>query len=284
MRGTTDLARDARSSRAPAPILKWVGGKRQLVPEILKAFGGRRLDHYFEPFVGGGAVFFALVERDLVCRAVLSDTNAELITTYRAVQREVDRVIAILAEHRNTRDHYYAVRDRDPAALSPAERAARMLYLNRTCFNGLYRVNARGQFNVSFGRYVNPTICDADGLRAAARALARAELRICDYSVALDDVRAGDHAYCDPPYVPLSPTASFTQYTPDGFSALDHMKLRDFARLLKGRRASVVLSNSDTPIVRELYCLGFSLREVKAARAVNCRADRRGAVSELLIT
>lgn len=270
-------------SRPPAPFLKWVGGKRQLVPQILQALGPTHLGTYVEPFVGGGAIFFALAERNHIWRAVLSDTNDELMTAYLSVRDEVAHVIAALRSHRNDPDHFYAVREIDPATLSPAERAARLIFLNRTCFNGLYRVNAKGLFNVSFGRYVNPTICDAEGLEAASRALRHAELRTCDFAVALADARSMDVAYCDPPYVPLSATSSFTSYTRNRFASDDQVRLRDLALAAKQRGVRVVLSNSAAPIVRERYRDGFTCTEVLAPRAVNCRADRRRAITELLI-
>lgn len=271
-------------TRAPAPFLKWVGGKRQLVPQILAKLGPTYLGTYLEPFVGGGAVFFALAERNRVWRAVLSDTNDELMTAYRSVRDEVELVIAKLRTYENHPDHFYAVREQDPAKLLPAERAARLIFLKRTCFNGLYRVNAKGRFNVSFGRYANPTLCDADGLRAASRALRCADLRACDFAISLEEARAGDVAYCDPPYVPLSATSSFTSYTRDGFASGDQVRLRDLARAAKMRGVHVVLSNSGAPLVRELYRDGFTCTEILATRAVNCRADRRGAITELLIT
>lgn len=281
---TQALVAPANEARTPAPFVKWVGGKRQLATQILAALGSTNLGTYFEPFVGGGAVFFALAARNLVWRSVLSDSNEELMIAYCAVRDEVGRVIAALRAHCNTPDQFYAVREVDPESLSPAERAARLIFLNRTCFNGLYRVNAKGRFNVSFGRYVNPTICDAGGLEAASRVLRHAELRACDFAVALADARAKDLAYCDPPYVPLSVTSSFTSYTRDGFSSADQVRLRDAARLAKRRDVRVVLSNSSAPLVRELYVDGFNCAEVSATRAVNCRADRRGAVTELLIS
>ncbi|MFI5299339.1 MAG: DNA adenine methylase [Polyangiales bacterium] len=279
--GADDASRVA--TRAPAPFLKWVGGKRQLVPRILGALSTACAATYYEPFVGGGAVFFALVERQRVWRAVLSDVNGELILTYRAVRDEVDAVIAKLRTHVNDRDHFYAVRAQEPATLSPAERAARLIFLNRTCFNGLYRVNVAGRFNVSFGRYVNPNLCDVDGLHAASRALRCADLRTCDFAETLAATTAHDVSYCDPPYVPLSATSSFTSYASGGFTPADQRRLRDAARDTKARGVRIVLSNSSAPLVRELYRADFTCVEVAATRAVNCRSDRRGAVSELLI-
>jgi DNA adenine methylase len=269
--------------REPAPFLKWVGGKRQLLPVILKALPQRHVRLYTEPFLGGGAIFFELARLGRIDRAVLCDTNAELIETYRAVKETPEDVIHALGDHRNLEKHYYAVRALDPALLSPPERAARAIYLNRCGYNGLYRVNLTGKFNVPFGRYANPTICDAEGLRAASRALQRAELIVGDFSAPVAKLRRGDLAYFDPPYVPLSVTSSFTAYTRDGFTLDDQRRLRDQALVLKRRGVSVLLSNSSAPSVYELYRGDFTCTKVAARRMVNCNGDGRGRINELLI-
>ena len=206
------------------PFLKWAGGKTQLLPDLLR-HAPPQFDCYYEPFLGGGALFFALQTRHAVactlCAGaqgkrrlwVLSDSNAGLIEAYQVVQREVEALIARLRRYRATRETFYRIRAQDPGVLSPVERAARFIYLNRTCYNGLHRVNRHGQFNVPFGRYKNPRICDAASLRAASQALRQATLRAGDFAECAGDARAGDLLYFDPPFDPLSRTASFTSYT-----------------------------------------------------------------------
>ncbi len=262
----------------PRPFLKWAGGKGRLTPQILARFPSR-FGLYHEPFLGGGAVFFALMPP----RAVLSDINSELITTYRVVRDDVRALIADLAARRADRDHFYALRAQNAGSLGELAQAARTIYLNRTCYNGLYRVNSAGQFNVPFGRYANPTICNPENLYAAAEALRNAELRVEDVARVEERAERGDLVYFDPPYVPLSSTASFTAYARDGFGVAAQEALAElFARLAR-RGVHVVLSNSDTPAVRRLY-RGFRIEQVFARRAINSRADRRGPVSEALVT
>ncbi len=278
---------DGASARAiPArPFLKWAGGKRQL----LGAFASRypaSFNHYFEPFVGAGAVFFELVTQGRIgAGATLSDINAELIECYRVVRDDVDALLVLLAAHqeahqRDAKAHYYAVRAEVPS--DPVARAARFLYLNRTCFNGLYRVNARGQFNVPLGRYENPLIFDPDRLIPASRALQGVRIEACDFSRWLDEARPGDFFYLDPPYVPVSRTANFTSYAKQGFGLEDQQRLASFVRALVGRGCHVMLSNSDTPVVRELY-EGLHIERVWARRAINSKTSRRGAVAEVII-
>jgi DNA adenine methylase len=269
--------------REPAPFLKWVGGKRQLLPEILRRVPPGRIRRYAEPFVGGGALFFELVRQGRIESAVLCDTNTDLIFTYRAVKEEPEDVIEALRFHKNTAEHYYEVRALDPEKLSRPERAARTIYLNRCGYNGLYRVNLAGKFNVPFGKYANPAIRDPDGLRAASKALQRADLRVADFEDAVSDLKIGDFGYFDPPYVPLSVTSSFTAYTRDGFTLDDQTRLRDTALALKARGVRVLLSNSSAKIVYDLYRKSFKCREVAATRMINCVGQGRGRIAELLI-
>jgi DNA adenine methylase len=259
------------------PFIKWVGGKRQLLP-ALTAHAPREFGRYHEPFLGGGAFFFHLRP----ARAVLSDTNARLVRTWRGVRDRVEDVIAHLSDWPYDRDFYLSLRERPIDDADDAELAAWFIYLNRTGFNGLYRVNRRNIFNVPFGAYVNPTICDADLLRAASAALAETDLRVEDFSTVLDRAEPGDFVYFDPPYVPLSATSSFTAYTADGFGMAEQARLRDTAAALKARGVRVLLSNSSAPAVHELYA-DFSKTPVAAARAINCDATKRGAVTELLL-
>ncbi len=283
--GTASLAAELSHPSAvsslgvrPRPFLKWAGGKTQLLPQILARFP-KVYRRYHEPFVGGGAVFFGL----LPARAILSDINADLVATYAAIRDDVGAVIAALEEHEVSETHYYAVRAQQPGELTAVAAAARTIYLNRTCFNGLYRVNRRGEFNVPFGRYTNPTVCNSENLRAVSAALARVDLR-CEDALAIGKrAQPGDLVYFDPPYDPVSPTASFTSYAKGGFGKEEQTALAEVFRSLAERGVNVVLSNSDTPFVRKLY-KGFRLEKVFARRAINSRADRRGVVSEVLVS
>jgi len=262
---------------AAGPFLKWAGGKRQLLQQYSPLFPttGRT---YFEPFLGGGAVFFHLQPS----AAVLSDVNEELINAYVVVRDEVDRLIAALRVHRNEKNYYYSVRAWKPETLTPVERAARLIFLNRTCFNGLYRVNRRGQFNVPLGRYSNPTICDQTALRAASLALRGSEICAVDFEEALERARAGDFAYLDPPYNPISATSSFTGYAEESFGEGEQRRLASIYKRMDGRGVMLMLSNSASELVTGLYA-GFRIVEVTAKRAINSRADGRGPISELVI-
>lgn len=270
-----------RRKLGAAPFLKWAGGKGQLLELILGRFPREIEGTYVEPFIGGGAVFFELARTQRIKRARLSDTNAELVATYVAVRDDVEGVIEALGAHTNDEEHFYAVRDLDPAALSPSARAARTIFLNRVGFNGLYRVNSKGRFNVPFGRYKNPKICDAEGLRGASRALAHADIAVADFDETCRDVVAGDVVYLDPPYVPTSKTANFTSYS-GRFDEAEHRRLAATFARLSDLGAFVLLSNSDTPLSRELY-EGFKISTVEATRLINSKVDGRGAVSEVLV-
>ena len=277
-----------------APFLKWAGGKGQLLEQYTPLFPDRSLvKRYFEPFVGSGAVFFHLRKQDFAGQYFLYDVNQELIRVYHAVQDQPDDLIALLAEHRERHghDHYYAVRnlDRDPAWLASAsdvERAARMIYLNKTCFNGLWRVNNSGHFNVPMGRYKNPAILDEPRLRAASAALQGVTLDLRDFRGIVDQAGEGDFVYFDPPYVPLNQTSNFTSYAADDFKEQDQRDLADVFFALHERGCRVMLSNSDSPLVHELYDgrdRRVRVKLVKARRAINTRADRRGAINEVVV-
>lgn len=276
------LAGSAAAERAPVePILKWAGGKARLLPELVARLPGPRqwtTGRYFEPFVGGAAVFLHLRPR----AAVLSDVNPELVHLYTIVRDRVDELIEDLGRHTYERQYYYGVRALDPASLPPIERASRMIFLNRTCFNGLYRVNRRGEFNVPFGRYTNPTLCPADRLRAASRALAGTELRHTDFEGAVAGARRGDFVYFDPPYVPLTRTASFTSYAAQDFGLADQERLATLFTDLGNRGVRCMLSNSDTPIVRDLYA-GHRIDQIMAPRAISRDPENRRPVGELVI-
>jgi DNA adenine methylase len=273
---------DIGIDRAAGPIVKWVGGKGKLLPELARR-APTTFHRYFEPFVGGGALFFHLAPR----AAVLSDTNAELVGCYRAVQSNVEAVVTALARHRerHSEEYFYAVREgwNEGKLRTSAERAAAFIYLNKTCYNGLWRVNSRGLFNVPAGRYVNPGILDAERLRAASSVLRAATLQVAPFEAVLADARRGDFVYFDPPYHPVSATADFTSYTAEGFGTDDQERLAETFARLDDRGCAVMLSNSDTPFTRRLYAR-WRVERVLCARAVNSRADRRGAVGELLVT
>jgi DNA adenine methylase len=263
----------------PVPFVKWAGGKRSIVGE-LRARLPERFHDYWEPFVGGGALFFALHKR--LQRAHLSDSNAELMTAYREVQGRPAELIERLREHagRHCKEYYYTVRAQQETADEVAV-AARLIYLNRTCYNGLYRVNSRGEFNVPFGRYKNPAIADVANVMACSRALEGVELSAYEFSEIKP--RRGDFVYCDPPYHPPN-SGSFTTYTRWNFSENDQVRLAELAAGLRDRGVQVMLSNSSTPFIRQLYSeRRFGMDIVYAPRPINSKAAGRGAIEEFVI-
>jgi len=282
LRERRDL-RPALPDPVASPVIKWVGGKSKLLPELTARLP-ERFERYYEPFAGGAALFFRVAPE----RAVLSDSNPDLIGLYTCLQTDVAGVVRKLAYHRaaHSEAHYYATRtkwnDRELAWTS-ADRAATFIYLNKTCFNGLWRVNRSGAFNVPIGRYTDPPICVPEALHAASAVLARATLRRGDYKAAVADARRGDFVYFDPPYDPVTPTANFTSYTADAFGAEHQRELAATARALVARGCRVMLSNSDTPFIRSLY-KGFAIDRVKCARAINANAAKRGEVDEVIVT
>jgi DNA adenine methylase len=261
------------------PFIKWAGGKSQLLPALSIHFPPReKIVRYFEPFLGGAAVFFHLGH----ARSFLSDSNRDLVELYQVVRQDVEDLIEALRHHINEREYFYNIRSQDPATLTPVQRAARLIYLNKTCFNGLYRVNSRGQFNVPFGRHKNPTICDADGLRAASTALQSADITLGDFETVSECAGRGDFVYFDPPYHPLNKSSSFTSYTAGRFDEVEQRRLAHTFRQLTDRGCFVVMSNSDTPLIRELYA-DFCMHEIQANRAINSKPGGRGKITELLI-
>lgn len=264
------------------PFCKWLGGKSALLHEILPRLP-EKIKTYHEPFIGGGAVFFMLAEQKRFEHASLADINDELINAYACVARDPSKVIGLLKQHVYEEQYYYGIRAQTPQRMGVNERAARFIYLNRTCFNGLYRVNKKGQFNVPFGKYTNPTICDEENLRAVGKVIRATTLATAKFERVLSEAEPGDAAYFDPPYLPVSDTSNFTAYSKGGFTADDHVRLRDVARTLVDRGVHVLLSNSDTPFTRELY-KGFKVEEVQAPRRVNSKGGKRGKVGELLIS
>ena len=263
------------------PIVKWVGGKRQLMFELLKNMP-KSYDRYFEPFIGGGALFFEIQPQN----AYISDMNKELINLYSVVRDNVYELIEDLSKHEVSKEYFLEIRNLDRtekyAKLSNVEKASRFIYLNRTCFNGLYRVNSKGEFNVPFGNYKNPRIIDENNLLNCSELLKKTEIVYADFSEILTKVQKGDFVYFDPPYVPLSETSSFTSYTKDGFDIDMQFKLRDVCDELDSLGVKFMLSNSDTKLVNELY-ENYGIKKVFASRQINANADGRGKITEVIV-
>jgi len=241
-----------------------------------------KVNTYFEPFVGGGAVFFDLLPQ----KAVLSDLNRELIITYNVIKNNVDELIKSLKKYEYTKDYYLKIRAWDVSVLSDLEIASRFIYLNHTCFNGLYRVNSKGGFNVPFGKYKNPLICDEINLRRVSKALENVKIKHQDFKEVLKLAKKGDFIYFDPPYYPVNKTSSFTSYTKEAFLEKEQIELRDVVIELNKRGCFVMLSNSDTPFINQIYSniKGIYINKVKAKRTINSKSSGRGEIYEVLIT
>jgi DNA adenine methylase len=265
------------------PFVKVTGGKRKLVPEILQVLP-LTFGTYHEPFLGGGALFFALKPE----KAILSDLNGKLINVYKVIRNDVDSLIRHLKKYKNSEKFYYKIRARNFDVGTPVERAADYIYCNRTGFNGMFRENRDGQFNIPFGSYANPTICDEVNLRNVSRALKGVTILHESFMKLTDrgakSPKADDLVYFDPPYEPISETSSFVGFTKAGFGREDQIKLRDLALTLKRKGVHVVLSHSSADYIRGLYSSPeFTITEVQAARAVNSDGAGRGKITELLI-
>ena len=262
----------------PRPFLKWAGGKSRLISQY-QCFFPESYDTYYEPFLGGGAIFFHLRPR----QSVLADINADLVNVYTCVRDQVEAVIQGLETHavHHCQDYYYQVRAQVPN--SAVAGAARFIYLNKTCFNGLYRENTQGRFNVPMGRYKNPKICDPELLRAVSQALISAQIDHLAFDAVLGKAHGSqDFVYFDPPYYPLSPTSDFTTYSHGAFTAADQIQLQQVFAILAGRGVKVLLSNSDCPFIRELY-RDFAIHPIQANRAINSNPQKRGKIMEVLI-
>lgn len=265
------------------PFLKWAGGKTQLLPQLAQFYPRKgTVDRYIEPFLGSGAVYFHFKAMVGPKRALLWDNNRELIDSFQAVQASVDQVAKLLRRHQKQhgKDFFLAMREKTPTSLPG--KAARLIYLNKTCFNGLYRVNSRGIFNVPFGRYDNPRIFNEEALRRASDELAIAKIESRDFRLLELHAKKNDFVYFDPPYHPRSSTSYFTAYTRESFGEADQRELAEVYRALDKKGCLLMLSNSDTPLIRELYA-DFCIREVSARRLINSKADRRGPICELVV-
>ena len=252
------------------PILKWAGGKTQmlgdLLPKVPRSYG-----RYIEPFFGGGAMFFALEPEN----AIIADSNPELINMYRQIANNVEEVIEYLQQYKNTSEMFYEVRGLEWTTLPKAEAAARTIFLNRTCFNGLYRVNKQGKFNVPYGKYKNPKICDEENLRAASKVLKNAEILCGDYLLILEHyAQPGDFVFLDPPYLPISEYSDFKRYTKEQFYEEDHVELAKMVMTLHERGCYVILTNSNHPLVHELYA-PFTIDVVQTKRHISCNGKTR---------
>ena len=264
------------------PFLKWVGGKTQLLPQLI-ARSPKQFERYFEPFIGGGALFFRLQPQP----AFISDINPELINCYTVVRDDVHGLIKDLSQHIYEKEYYYALRNADRSAefaqWPATRRASRLLYLNKTCFNGLYRVNAAGQFNVPIGRYRNPKILDEKNLLACSQALRHTQITQAEFTAIEQTAQKDDFVYFDPPYAPISETSDFTSYTKQGFDSAMQKTLSQLCETLNQQGVKFMVSNSNAPLVLDLY-QEFNITFVEASRTINSKSAKRGKIKEVLIT
>ncbi len=275
----------AKNNKLVAPFLKWVGGKRQLMPSIVELLPKNiRELNYFEPFIGGGAVLFHLQPKN----AVINDFNTELINVYETIKNNLPELITDLKKHENNSDYFYQIRGLDRTEefkkLTSIERASRVIYLNKTCFNGLYRVNNAGEFNTPFGRYKNPNIINEPTLKAVNKYLNSNNilLRSGDYADILNEVNENSFVYLDPPYHPISESPNFTGYIQGGWNMFDQIRLREFCDQLNNRGVKFLLSNSSAPLIKDQY-ENYRIKTVKANRAINSNGADRGEIDEFLI-
>ncbi|MBN6826744.1 DNA adenine methylase [Staphylococcus caprae] len=267
------------------PIIKYVGGKSKVLPTI-KEYMPKSFNTYYEPFIGGGSVLFGLRPQ----KAVINDISKELINIYKVVRDNPEALITDLKQHINEKDYYYFIRskDRDETiynSMTDVQKASRLIYLNKTGFNGLIRFNKKGQFNVPMGKYANPNIVNESVIRAVSKYLNDNDIKITnlDFVKACENAKAGDFIYADSPYIPLSKTSSFVSYSAEGFSFEDQIRLRDLAIDLNKRGCKIMLSNSSSELVFDLY-KDFKIKRVKVARAINSKATARGKIDEVIIT
>lgn len=272
---------------SPKPFVKWAGGKRQIISSLEKHIP-KIFNTYYEPFLGGGAVLFHLLGKNPDLKCTVSDLNSDLILSYITIRDKVEQLVESLEKHSNKyfadkQDYYYSVRESSPK--SQVEKVSRLLFLNKTCFNGLYRVNSKGQFNVPLGRYTNPSIVNKENLLSVSKILQSKNIAIrCqDFTAILDDVRKDDFVYFDPPYQPVSKTANFTSYTKCEFTYDDLKRLAELCQKLDKKECKVLLSNSNTKEVKNLFSSVWKVVEISANRAINSNSKKRKGHTELLI-
>ncbi|MFX1340310.1 MAG: DNA adenine methylase [Promethearchaeota archaeon] len=266
----------------PHPFVKWAGGKRQLISQMIK-YLPKNYNMYIEPFVGGGALFFYILPE----KAILIDINSELVNCYKVIKNNVKELIQLLKNHKNEKNYYYQIRalDRTPKSynkLSDVEKASRTIYLNRCCYNGLYRVNSKGQFNVPFGRYKNPRFCDEENLEAISSVLKNVNILEGTFELCLNFAEKDDFIYFDPPYVPISDSANFTSYTKDNFGKDDQIKLYNTFKILDEHGCKILLSNSYSNFILDLY-KDYKVVLLNAKRAINSDSTKRGTIKEVLV-
>lgn len=274
----------ASTNKLVRPFLKWAGGKRQLVPIIIENHLPQKYIKYYEPFIGGGALLFALQPK----KAIINDSNPELINCYEVVRDSLDELIDDLKRHENEKSYYYAIRDWDRSEnfkrKSAVERASRIIFLNKTCFNGLFRVNSQGQFNVPFGSYKNPNIVDVAVLKAVSKYLNENQISILnqDFQRIVKNLKKGDFLYFDPPYDPVSDSASFTGYDINGFDKKEQIRLKETIDKVNSIGCHILLSNAYTDFIIDLY-KDYKQTRISAIRAINSNAQKRGKVDEILV-
>jgi len=265
------------------PCLKWVGGKRQLIQEIDKYFPSK-YSKYYEPFIGGGAVLFHFQPK----RAIINDTNSELINFYNVVKNDVEALIQDLKKHKNEEDYFYTIRELDRKHefenMTDVQKASRLHYLNKTCYNGLFRVNSAGQFNSPYGKYKNPNIVNESILRAVSNYFNKNDIKILntDFEESIKGIRKGALVYFDPPYDPVSSSSSFTGYTENGFNRDEQIRLKNLCDKLDKKGVKFLLSNSATPFIKDLY-KEYDIITVQAKRSINSKGSGRGEIDEVLV-
>lgn len=265
------------------PIIKWAGGKRQLLPELLKNIPSN-FDTYYEPFIGGGALLLSLYSRNLIKKAVISDINSSLYDLYRSIKENPERVIHEIESLKvtNNKDDYYRARELFNKCNDPIEKSALFIYLNRHGYNGLFRVNSKNEFNVPFGKYSNPGMPSPVEIASLSRALRSCVIMNEDFEIAVSNAKRNDFVYLDPPYVPLNRTSYFTAYTEGGFNQKDQERLAKLFKKLSDHGVKVMQSNSDTEFIRDLYS-GFIIVEARARRNINSDGNKRKEINELII-
>ena len=265
-------------------FVKWAGGKKQLIDQFEKFFP-KKIERYIEPFTGGGAIAFYILKHYKPKEVYLSDINEELINAYNVIKNNVNDLITELEilKANHSKEHYYKIRDVDPSTLDDVKKAARFIYLNKTCFNGLYRVNSKGKFNVPIGSYKNPGIVQNDELLEISSLLKNTKIEVKQFHETTKYAKKGDYVYLDPPYFPLDKKSSFTTYTKDNFLEKEQIKLAEVFEELHKKGCNVMLSNSDTDFIKNLYAK-YNINFVKATRMINCDATKRGEINEVVVT